>query len=90
MGILNASPGFGTQLTEEEIKNLLGNSKLNLNNGTIDNKGDPNIHPTWYYFDATINKFYRDLQEIKKDRKFEQKEYRLLLCRRSESTVQGS
>jgi uncharacterized protein YhbP (UPF0306 family) len=58
MGILNASPGFGTQLTEEEIKNLLGNSKLNLNNGTIDNKGDPNIHPTWYYFDATNNKFY--------------------------------
>jgi general stress protein 26 len=58
MRILNTSPGFGTQLTEEEIKNLLGNSKLNLNNGTIDNKGDPNIHPTWYYFDATNNKFY--------------------------------
>jgi len=58
MGILNASPGFGTQLTEEEIKNFLGNSKLNFHIGTFDNKGDPNIHPTWYYFDATNNKFY--------------------------------
>ena len=58
MRILNASPGFGTQLTEEEIKNFLGNSKLNIHIGTIDNKGDPNIHPTWYYFDATNNRFY--------------------------------
>ena len=58
MRILNASPGFGTQLTVEEIKNFLGNSKLNIHIGTIDNKGDPNIHPTWYYFD--VNKFYID------------------------------
>jgi hypothetical protein len=58
MRILNASPRFGTQLTEEEIKIFLGNSKLNIHIGTIDNKGDPNIHPTWYYFDATINRFY--------------------------------
>ena len=58
MRILNASPGFGTELTEEEIRNFLGNSKLNIHIGTIDNKGDPNIHPTWYYFDATNNRFY--------------------------------
>ncbi len=57
MRILNASPGFGTQSTEEEI-NFLGNSKLNIHFGTIDDKGDPDIHPTWYYFDATNNKFY--------------------------------
>ena len=55
MKILNASPRFGAQLTEEWIKNFLGNSKLNIHIGTIDNKGDPNIHPTWYYFDG---KFY--------------------------------
>ena len=58
MRILNASPGFGSELTEDEIKNFLGNSKLNIHIGTIDNKGDPNIHPTWYYFDATNNRFY--------------------------------
>src|SRR5207248_4559473 len=37
---------------------FLGNSKLNIHIGTIDCKGDPNIHPTWYYFDITKNKFY--------------------------------
>jgi general stress protein 26 len=58
MRILNASPVFGTQLTVEEINNFLSNSKLNIHIGTIDNKGDPNIHPTWYYFDVTNNKFY--------------------------------
>jgi general stress protein 26 len=58
MRILNASPGFGTQLTEDEIRAFLTNSKLNIHIGTIDNRGDPNIHPTWYYFDVTNNKFY--------------------------------
>jgi general stress protein 26 len=69
MRILNASPGFGTQLTVEEIKNFLGNSKLNIHIGTIDNKGDPNIHPTWYYFDATTNKFY--IETSKRSKKTE-------------------
>ena len=41
MRILNASPGFGTQLTQVEIKNFLGDSKLNIHLGTVDNKGDP-------------------------------------------------
>jgi len=69
MRILNASPGFGTQLTEEEIKNFLCNSKLNIHIGTIDNKGDPNIHPTWYYFDATNNKLY--IETYKESKKIE-------------------
>jgi uncharacterized membrane protein (Fun14 family) len=30
MKILNASPVFGTQLTEDETRNFLGNSKLNI------------------------------------------------------------
>ncbi len=38
MKILNANPGFGTQLTEDEIRNFLGNSKLNIHIGTIDSK----------------------------------------------------
>lgn len=51
MKILNASPNFGSPMTEDEVKNFLSNSKLNIQLGTIDEKGDPNIHPTWYYFD---------------------------------------
>ncbi|OLD41661.1 MAG: hypothetical protein AUI60_00915 [Thaumarchaeota archaeon 13_1_40CM_2_39_4] len=58
MRILNANPGFATPLTEDEIRKFLGNSKLIIHIGTIDSKGDPNIHPTWYYFDVTKNKFY--------------------------------
>ena len=52
MRILNASPGFGTKLSEDEIKNFLVDNKHNIHLGTIDDNGDPNIHPTWYYFDS--------------------------------------
>ncbi len=58
MIILNASPGFGLPLTEQEIKDFLANSKLNIHLGTIDDKQEPNIHPIWYYFDNLRNKLY--------------------------------
>lgn len=58
MRIFNASPGFGVPLTENEINNFLRDSKLNIHISTVDKKGEPNIHPTWYYFDTANNKFY--------------------------------
>lgn len=58
MRIFNASPGFGVPLTENEINNFLRDSKLNIHISTVDKKGEPNIHPTWYYFDTTNNKIY--------------------------------
>ncbi|MER5175800.1 MAG: pyridoxamine 5'-phosphate oxidase family protein [Candidatus Nitrosocosmicus sp.] len=58
MRILNASPGFGLPLTEQEIKDFLVNSKLNIHLGTVDDKQEPNIHPIWYYFDNLSNKLY--------------------------------
>jgi len=58
MKILNADPKFGRPLEENQIKDFLSNSKLNIHIATIDEKGHPNIHPTWYYFDATKNKIY--------------------------------
>src|SRR5947209_10255800 len=69
MKIMNASPAIRKQLTENEIRNYLGNSKLNIHIGTIDSKGDPNIHPTWYYFDVTNNKFY--IETSKNSKKIE-------------------
>jgi general stress protein 26 len=69
MRIFNASPRFGTQLTEDEIRNFLSNSKLNIYIGTIDNQADPNIHPAWYYFDAINNKFY--IETAKRSKKIE-------------------
>ncbi|MDF2769743.1 MAG: Pyridoxamine 5-phosphate oxidase [Nitrososphaeraceae archaeon] len=66
MRILNASPGFGAPLTEEEVKDFLTNSKLNVHLGTVDEKGHSNIHPIWYYFDNSNNKLYTETSKISK------------------------
>ncbi len=58
MRIVNASPGFGVPLNEEAIKDFLTNGKLNVHLGRIDEKGDANIHPAWYYYDPSKNKMY--------------------------------
>ena len=57
MKIINASPKLGRPLSEEQIMEFLINSKI-VHLGTVDNKGRPNIHPSWYYFDQSIEKFY--------------------------------
>jgi nitroimidazol reductase NimA-like FMN-containing flavoprotein (pyridoxamine 5'-phosphate oxidase superfamily) len=69
MRIFNASPQFGSPLTETEINNFLTQSKLNIHISTVDKKGEPNIHPTWYYFDATYGRFY--IETSKQSRKTE-------------------
>jgi len=52
MKIVHASPGFGNALTENQVEEFLSKSKLNLLLGTIDQKGEPNIHPVWYYYES--------------------------------------
>jgi uncharacterized pyridoxamine 5'-phosphate oxidase family protein len=66
MKILNASPGFGTPLNEQEVKDFLANSKLNVHLGTVDEKQEPNIHPIWYYFDTLNNKLYVETSKSSK------------------------
>jgi general stress protein 26 len=56
--ILNASPGYGAPLAEQEIRDFLTTKILNLHFGTIDEKGHANIHPVGYYYDHSNNKFY--------------------------------
>jgi nitroimidazol reductase NimA-like FMN-containing flavoprotein (pyridoxamine 5'-phosphate oxidase superfamily) len=51
MKITHASPGFGSALSESQVKEFLSNSKLNLLLGTIDEKDEPNVHPVWYLYD---------------------------------------
>ncbi|MFB5607618.1 MAG: pyridoxamine 5'-phosphate oxidase family protein [Candidatus Nitrosomaritimum yanchengensis] len=51
MKIIHASPGFGSALSESQVNEFLENSKLNLLLGTIDSKGDPNVHPVWYFYE---------------------------------------
>ena len=38
-------------LSEQQVRDFLARSKLNLQLGTIDEKGEPNIHPIWYIFE---------------------------------------
>lgn len=56
--ILNASPGFGAPLTEQEIKDFLTTKVLMLHLGTVDEKGHANIHPVAYHYNQSNNKFY--------------------------------
>lgn len=51
MKIVHASPGFGSKFTEEQALAFLSNAKLNLLLGTIDDKGDPNVHPVWCLYE---------------------------------------
>ena len=37
-------------MSKEEVERFL-ESKLNLQLATIDERGDPNIQPVWFYYD---------------------------------------
>ena len=56
--ILNASPGFGAPLSEQEIKAFLTSKVLNVHLGTVDESGHANVHPAWYYYDPSKDKIY--------------------------------
>jgi uncharacterized pyridoxamine 5'-phosphate oxidase family protein len=58
MKILDASPGVGGPLSEQETKEFLTTKNLNVHLGTVDEKGHANIHPTWYYYDPSKEKIY--------------------------------
>jgi general stress protein 26 len=50
--------GLVPPMSAEGVIDFLTNSKLNLLLSTIDQKGDPNIHPVWFFFDSSMNSFY--------------------------------
>jgi general stress protein 26 len=56
MKILKASPDI-PDMSMEEAERFL-ESKLNLQFATIDNKGDPNIQPVWFYYDRNLEKLF--------------------------------
>jgi len=53
----NSAAGMGRILTEDEINSFLG-EKMNLRIATIDEKGDPNIQPVWFYHDKANEKIF--------------------------------
>jgi Pyridoxamine 5'-phosphate oxidase len=69
MKIINAFPGMGEPMTEEETKNFIANYNNNLliRLGIMDEKGEPNIVPLGYYFDYDSNRIYiNTLKDTKK------------------------
>ena len=66
LSILNASPGFGAPLSEQEIKAFLTSKILNVHLGTVDKIGDANIHPAWYYYDPSKDKIYAETGRLSK------------------------
>ena len=56
--ILHGSPGSGTPLSEQDIKDFLTTKVLNVHLGTVDENGHANIHPAWYYYEDSKEKIY--------------------------------
>ncbi len=48
--IIHGSPGVGSVLKRNEVNEFLSR-KINIQIATIDEKGYPNIQPTWFYYD---------------------------------------
>jgi len=55
------------ELNERETVDFLTIGKLNIHLGTVDEKGHPNVHPAWYYFDPVNNRIYVETSKQVKD-----------------------
>jgi len=66
--ILNANPSFGAPLNEQETVHFLTTGKLNVHLGTVDEKGHPNVHPTWYYYDPVNYRIYVEISKQASER----------------------
>jgi PPOX class probable F420-dependent enzyme len=56
MKIISATPEIPS-MSKEEVERFLENS-LNLQLATIDERGDPNIQPVWFYYDKNGEKLW--------------------------------
>lgn len=74
MKILHALPeGMGRIMSEDEVTKFLEN-KTNLHLATVDEKGEPNIQPVWFYHDREHEKIYlHTSKESKKVRNIRRK-----------------
>ena len=74
MKILEASPGFGGPLNEQETKDFLAAGKLNIHLGTVDEKGDANIHPAWSFLIFRPTRYTLKRQSRERKRQVRKKE----------------
>jgi nitroimidazol reductase NimA-like FMN-containing flavoprotein (pyridoxamine 5'-phosphate oxidase superfamily) len=45
-------------MTYAEAEEFLAESRSVIRIGTVDDSGDPNIHPVWYFFEPKGRKLY--------------------------------
>ena len=69
MKILNAGPVFSQPMTEDEAISFLTSGRRNIYIASLDEKNEPNIHPVWYYFDSSNQKFYIETSKYSKKKK---------------------
>ncbi|MGE5862353.1 MAG: pyridoxamine 5'-phosphate oxidase family protein [Nitrososphaerales archaeon] len=69
MKILNAGPGFSQPMTEDETILFLTSGRRNIYIASLDEKNEPNIHPVWYYFDSSNQKFYIETSKYSKKKR---------------------
>jgi nitroimidazol reductase NimA-like FMN-containing flavoprotein (pyridoxamine 5'-phosphate oxidase superfamily) len=55
MKVISAITGTSS-MSKEEVDTFLEN-KLNLQLGSIDDDGDPNIQPVWFNYDKTFDNY---------------------------------
>lgn len=60
MKIISAHSALSEPMTEDETRNFMANNtnKLLMHIGTIDDKGEPNVTVTAFYFDQPSEKIY--------------------------------
>lgn len=68
MKVISAITGVPS-MSKEEVDTFLEN-KLNLQIGTIDEDGDPNIQPVWFDYDKERKTFDNHAQGSKEDQEF--------------------
>ena len=64
--VLSAKDPLAGPMTEKESKDFLENKDLLIHIGTVDEKGEPNVTPTGYYFDRDSDKIYITTQKNSK------------------------
>ena len=64
MKIISATSEIPSMTNEEAEKFL--ESKLNLQLATIDEQGDPNIQPVWFYYDKDEEKLWINTSKFAK------------------------
>jgi general stress protein 26 len=56
--VLRANDRLAGPMTEKESKDFLENKDLLIHIGTVDEKGEPMVTPTIFYFDKNLDKIY--------------------------------